>query len=113
MHEMALCEYVLQVLEEESGRQGYVRVERVRLEVGALSCVEKEALRFSFEAVARGSLAEGARLELRDAPGQGWCGMCEETVTLRSLADPCPRCGGFELTLTRGLGLRIKDLDVV
>ena len=113
MHEMALCESILQILEEESGKQGYSRVKAVRLEIGALSCVEKEALRFNFEVITQGSLAEGASLELLDVPGQAWCMPCGQAVEMGSLVDPCPLCGGFQVQVTGGEELQIRDLEVV
>jgi hydrogenase nickel insertion protein HypA len=69
MHEMSLCESILQICEDEARRQGFKRVTRVRLEIGRLSGAEPEAMRFSFDAVTRGSLAEGAVLEIIDMPG--------------------------------------------
>lgn len=113
MHEMALAESVLAILEEQGPAQGFGRVEAVHLEVGALSCVEPEALRFHFEAVARGSLAEGARLEMTRVPGEGWCLPCGQMVEVGSFLDPCPHCGGHEVRVTGGEDLRIKELEVV
>ena len=34
MHEMSICEGILQVLEKEAGRQGFQRVKGVWLEIG-------------------------------------------------------------------------------
>ena len=47
MHEMSLCESIMQII-EEAQRQGFKRVIRVRLEIGRLSGVEIEAMRFRF-----------------------------------------------------------------
>ncbi len=49
MHEMAISESIIGILEEEARRQHYARVKKVRLEIGALAGVETEALRFSFD----------------------------------------------------------------
>ena len=57
MHELALCEGVLQALEEQAEAQCFTRVHAVWLEIGALAAVEPEALRFNFEVVVRGTLA--------------------------------------------------------
>lgn len=112
MHEMALCESILGILEEQARTQAYSRVRRVRLEVGALSCVEPEALRFNFEVVTRGSLAEGASLELIDAPGQAWCLWCCQTVEVTGLLDACPQCGSHQTQVTGGDQLQIRELEV-
>ena len=60
MHEMSLAEGVLQIVEDAARSQGFSQVTAVRLEIGRLSSVEPEALRFCFDVVVRGSLAEGA-----------------------------------------------------
>jgi hydrogenase nickel incorporation protein HypA/HybF len=112
MHEMALCEGILQVLEAEAPRQRFRRVKAVWLEIGALAGVEVEALRFAFDVVCRGSLAEGAALHIVDLPGQAWCLACGETVVVRSRHDPCPRCGGYQIQVTGGDEMRIKELEV-
>ena len=67
MHEMALCESLLQAMEEAGRANGFSRVSRVRLEIGRFAGVEVEALRFGFDVVTRGSLADGA--EFRAAAG--------------------------------------------
>ena len=69
MHEMSLCESIMQIIEDEAQRQGFERVIRVRLEIGRLSGVEIEAMRFGFDAVTRDSLADGAELEIIEAAG--------------------------------------------
>ena len=112
MHEMALCESILGILEEQARAQAYSRVKRVRLEVGALSCVEPEAMRFNFEVVTRGSLAEGADLELIDVPGQAWCLQCFQTGEVNALLDPCPHCGSHQTQVTDGESLQIRELEV-
>ena len=112
MHEMALSESILQILEEQARVQGFSRVRRVRLEVGALSCVEPEALRFHFEVVTRGSLAEGADLEILPVPGSGWCLPCQRPVEVHSALDACPHCGGYQVEVTGGEELQVKDLEV-
>ena len=45
MHEMSLCEGILQILEEHAARQGFTQVKTVWLEIGALSGVDREAIR--------------------------------------------------------------------
>ena len=57
MHEMSLAEGVLQLVEETAMRENAQRVKLVVLEIGRLSSVEPEALRFCFEAVVDGKVA--------------------------------------------------------
>ena len=71
MHEMSLAEGVLQLVEDTARREAASRVKTVVLEIGQMSSVEPEALRFCFESVTRGSIAQGATLEIVCVPGAG------------------------------------------
>lgn len=113
MHEMSLCEGIRQILEERAGRDGFRAVQRVRLEIGRFAAVEIEALRFGFDVVMKGSIADGAVLDILDRPGEAYCYECEKAVTIEDRLDPCPFCGGGRLLVTGGNEMRIKDLEVV
>ena len=108
MHEMALAESVMQLIEDAARRDHFTRVKTVYLEIGRLACVEPDALAFCFDAVTRGSVAEDARLEMIAIPGSAWCARCEATVELNDPLDPCPRCGNFALRVTGGSEMRVK-----
>ena len=96
MHEMSLCESMLQLMEEQAKSQSFSRVKSVWLEIGQLSGVEIDALRFGFEVVMRNSLAEGAELHplqrkfLEHAALQ--CGICTPgfLVAAKSLLERNP-----------------------
>ena len=112
MHEMALASSVLQIVEDTARRHGAPRVSAVRLEIGRLSHVEPEALRFSFDVVTRDSLADGARLEIVATDGTAWCMRCSVSVALERLGDPCPCCGSYQLQVTGGDDMRVKDIEI-
>lgn len=112
MHEMSLCEGILRIIEEQASAQDYRKVKSVWLEVGALAGVEVEALRFGFDVVMKDSIAEDARLEIIDVPGQAWCMQCVKNVFIRQRFDACPECGGYQLQVNGGEALRIKELEV-
>ena len=112
MHEMSLCEGVLQILIANARSQGYRQVKAVWLEVGDLAGVEVEAMRFSFDLVTRGTLAERARLEIIRMPGEAWCMQCAKTVPVKQRFDACPDCGSYQLQVNGGEQMRVKELEV-
>ncbi len=112
MHEMSLCEGILQVLEAEAKKQEFSRVKRVILDIGVLSGVEIPALEFAFDVVMRGSLAENAVLEINRLEATAWCMACAESVTIEARYDPCPKCGGYQLQVGSGDEMRIRELEV-
>jgi hydrogenase nickel incorporation protein HypA/HybF len=112
MHEMSLCESVLQILEQQAEAQNYRKVKTIWLEIGALTGVEVEAMRFCFDVVVQGSLAENAQLEIVIAPGQAWCMPCGANVLIQELYAQCPLCGSQQLQVNGGEQMRIKELEV-
>jgi hydrogenase nickel incorporation protein HypA/HybF len=112
MHELALTESIVEILVEEACKQGFGRVRVVRLEVGAMAHVAPEALRFCFDAVSRGTVAEGATLDIVHIGGEGRCLDCGKTVALDERFGPCPGCGGRHVQMTSGDELRIQELEV-
>lgn len=112
MHEMSLCESILQTLEQQAQAQHYRKVKTVWLEIGALAGVETDALRFCFDLVVHGSLADQAKLEIIDIPGQAWCLPCAKNVAVQQRYDQCPLCGSHQLQINGGDQMRIKELEV-
>src|SRR5574343_301950 len=112
MHEMSLAEGVLQLVEDTARRESAQRVKLVVLEIGRLSSVEPEAIRFCFEAVTHGGIAQGAALEIIDVPGAGWCMPCAATVPMTELYGACPTCGSHQVQPTGGTEMRVKEIEI-
>lgn len=113
MHEMSLAEGIVQIVEDTARANAASTVRAVWLELGALSHVEPEALRFSFDVVKRGTLATDARLEVVTTPGRAWCLPCGEAVALARLGDACPQCGSHQLQVTQGEDMRVREIEIV
>ena len=112
MHEMSIAEGIIQVLEEQAKEQQFQRVKAVWLEIGPLAMIEPEALTFCFDAVTRNSLAEGASLNIINITGEAFCMECLKTVPIQKRYDSCPECSSYQLQVTQGEELRVKELEV-
>src|SRR5271165_1065990 len=112
MHELSLTESIVEIAVETAKREGASRVRRVFVDVGALSHVEPEALLFCFSAVSAGTIAEGATLEIARIPGAGWCMDCGKSVQLDQRFGPCPECGRFNVQMTAGDEMRVREMEV-
>ncbi len=112
MHEMSIAESVLEIVEATARGNAAARVGTIWLELGALSQVEPDALLFCFDAVSRGSLAEGATLEFVRLPGSAWCMPCGDVVEVSRRGDGCPRCGSHQLQVTGGDEMRVKAIAI-
>ncbi len=112
MHEMYLAENVITLLEEASVKQGFVRVNALWVEIGALSHVEPDALVFCFDAVSENTLAENAVLNIILVKGVGFCSECNKQFTYNQHYDPCPYCENYQVEVIAGDQMRLKNLEV-
>jgi hydrogenase nickel incorporation protein HypA/HybF len=109
MHELAITESVVSGV---SDHVGDARVVRVVLEIGRLSGVVPEAVRFCFPVCAEGTTLEGAVLDIVEIPGRGLCRACGAEAELE---DPIPlcHCGSADLELLAGQELRVREVEVI
>ncbi|GDY28753.1 hydrogenase maturation nickel metallochaperone HypA/HybF [Gandjariella thermophila] len=108
MHELAITQGVVDAVTE---RLGDTRVSRVVLEIGRLSGVAVESVRFCFPLVAEGTPLAGARLDIVEPPGRGRCRRCGRETELVDPLAVCP-CGSADLELTSGRQLLVKRVEV-
>ena len=69
MHELSIAVSIVEVAEEEAARNNATRVQSVRLRLGTLAGVAKEALRFSYGIACEGTSLEGSQLLIDDTQG--------------------------------------------
>ncbi len=112
MHEMSICEGIVSVIEEQAIAQSFSKVKMVRLEIGPMAGVETEALKFSFDVVTKNGIADGARLEIVELPIDAWCMVCAQQVAVKQRYDACPKCESYQVQITGGDELRIKEMEV-
>lgn len=112
MHEMSLCEGIIQLIEQQAGDQQFNKVSTVWLEIGALAGVEIEAMYFSFDAIAKGTIADAAKLEIIYVQGRAECPACKHQTLVSARYDLCPECGHYPLNILSGEEMRIKELEV-
>jgi len=108
MHEMGITQSIVAIVAEQAhGR----RVKRVTLEIGALSAVMPDAIRFCFDAVVKGGALDGAALDIVEIPGRARCLDCGEEIALNDIVGRC-HCGSARLDRFAGQELNIKSMEV-
>ena len=108
MHELSISQGIVDSV-CEAVPDGQVLA--VMVEIGTLSGVVADAVRFCFDACTRGTRLEGARLDVVDVPGRGRCGSCQCELDMEELVTACP-CGNPFLEILRGRELRIRTVEV-
>src|SRR2546429_6863717 len=108
MHELAITEGVVDAV---TGRLPDARITCVRLEIGALSGVVADAVRFCFDLATEGTNLEGATLEITEPPGLCGCRVCGVNFEPDGPIALFP-CGSAEGTVLAGQDLTITSVQV-
>jgi hydrogenase nickel incorporation protein HypA/HybF len=108
MHELAITESLVDAV---AARLPGQRVTCVRLEIGALSGVVADSVRFCFDLVTDGTSLEGARLEIAEPQAQCRCRGCGIQFEPDGPIVLC-RCGSAEVTVLTGQELKITSVQV-
>ena len=90
MHELGIVTRVVDIACERSAG---AKVRRIVLEIGQLSLVAPDAVRF-------------------EVPGRGRCRRCRSELALASLLAECS-CGHYEVDVVAGQELRVKEMEVI
>lgn len=106
---MAITQSVVDAIAE---RMDGETVTQVCLEIGTLSGIVPESVRFCFDVACAGTNLEGARLEVLQLPGEAWCRGCAERFKLDDLIPLCP-CGSADVEIFSGRELKIKSVEVL
>ncbi len=102
-------ESALSLVQDHAATRRGRRVTRVVLRIGELAGVDVDALRFAFDVVSRGTVAEGAAFQVEEVPALAHCGECGRDFASDDLVFICPTCGapggefrsGREMELSR------------
>lgn len=108
MHELAITSSIVDAVSERVAGQ---RVLAVNVRVGKLSGVVPEAMRFCFDMVTASTALEGARLEIEEPAGQGYCRACGSGFALHDLVLVC-QCGSTDVEVTAGQDLTVASVEV-
>ena len=111
MHELSIASYLLESVTDHAQRFGAQRVLAIHLTLGERSGVVEDSLRFSFELLAPGTLAEGAQIIARRTPMRFHCATCSEDYSPQARFC-CPRCDVVGQVIDDGSTLLIESIEI-
>ncbi|NCA69468.1 MAG: hydrogenase maturation nickel metallochaperone HypA [Sphingobacteriia bacterium] len=112
MHELSICQSLLDQVERIAAEHGAHRVERILLRVGPLSGVEAPLLRHAYPLAAVGTIAEHAELIIEPAEVRVACSACGATTPAAPNRLLCAVCGSFKTRLISGDEMLLASLEL-
>ncbi len=112
MHELALTEAIIKIINAQREREHFTRVEEIRLRVGEYSGIIPDYLRDCFPIAAKGTVAEGAALVVETVSATFRCVDCGYEGAVERRRAVCPHCGGDALRMLTGREFYVESLKV-
>jgi len=112
MHEVGIMEHTLAIALRRAADEGADRIRRLTMRIGPLSGVVPEALEFAFDVLARGTIAEGAELQVERVPIICYCPTCRREIAPADLFCECPQCQRVKAEVHQGRELGLATLEV-
>jgi len=112
MHELAIAQSLLDVIEREVQKHEGGRVAKVKLRIGEFAGVVKEALEFSFDIIKQGTIAAAAELDIEVIGLRKRCATCDETFDSAGDFDlSCPQCHA-PVDIVSGREMQIEYIEL-
>jgi len=122
MHELSAASAILRTVQQAPGGKDARRISRVKVEIGELTLLNPDQLRFCFGIVSRETNAEGAELDIEIRQAVIECSSCGKRFSWSLPGDDpayhlmSPRigcdCGSSDVRIVSGRELRVVSMTV-
>lgn len=113
MHEQSIVAALLSMALEMAEKDGARRIISIKLVVGELTGVEKDAVNFYFGFMAKDTIAAGASLEFKYTKAQLRCRDCDIIFPRDRLKFNCPECNKKAVEIVGGRELYIESMEII
>ena len=112
MHELGIAQEMLKVALDYAAKNNAKRIAAFHVEMSAAADESEDSLRFHFEHLTRGTIAEGAHIEFTRLPIQFRCLDCANEFVLEAQVVACPHCSGRRVQPLGSDAFKLTSIDV-
>lgn len=110
MHEIAVAQNIFDTVLAEAKKQNAKPVS-AKVSCGILNAINDEVLRFAIEAIVKGTVCEGLKLEIEHKLMQGRCRNCNEVFSVDFHQSLCPKCKVEDFDLLPDAPLVLEEIE--
>ncbi len=112
MHEMSIAINIVEIVSTTVQKNNAKIVNSIDLDIGNLAGILIDSLTFCFDAACKGTVAEGAVLNINEIKAMGKCLNCNNESPVEAYFSVCPKCSGTAVDVIKGKELSIKAINV-
>ena len=113
MHELSICQALIEQVEALACKEGALQVVQVRVAIGPLSGVEPQLLQQAFQLARAGSVAATASLLVDPLPVRVSCRECGQETGAEVANLACGNCGDWHTELVSGDEMLLTQVELV
>ena len=113
MHELAVCQALIDQVEQLALKEHAQQVLSIHLGIGPLSGVEARLLQQAFFIARAGGVAAEAELVIDSLPLQVSCDQCGQTTDALPARLLCGACGNWRTRLVSGDELQLQHVELI
>jgi len=116
MHELPIVKSIFDLCVKHATANNVKKIIAVNLKVGEVSDLQDEWIQRYFDYLSKGTIVEGARLNIERVPLVVRCKKCAESfhVNIRERQKvECPKCQGTEFAYVSGREYSVDSMEVV
>ena len=122
MHEFSVTSQIVESVLKEAKKHNAKKVVEVHLDIGKLTFLGLEQVRFSYEVLSKGTIMEGSKLHIQEKDGVVKCTSCGYEGDFKYEDNPiyhiptptlhCPKCGET-VEIVAGRECTIRDVKLL
>jgi hydrogenase nickel incorporation protein HypA/HybF len=111
MHELSIAQSILSIAENAAPQNDAV-VTSVGLQIGELSGIEIESLKFALSVIKENTVLEKAGLDIEVVKGEAQCTDCKNIFPMHYFGCSCPQCGSYFVKVLKGREMKVLNIVV-
>ena len=112
MHEFSIAQNILETALTEAEKHNGKRICALGVKLGRASHIEPESLEFCLKAVAKGTIAEQAKIKIKPLELTVKCRECGHIFSVQGNGLSCTSCGSENLEVLTGSEVFLESLVV-
>lgn len=112
MHELGIAQEMVNVALDFAKQNNATQITLFSIEMSQGADESEAALRQHLETLTRGTIAEGARLEITRVPEQFHCLKCGNVFAPGYLGEACPKCGSARVLPDPHAEFKLASIDI-
>lgn len=120
MHELAMATSMVEAIVDTAEKNNAIEITEAVLDIGELTMLNPEQLRFMMDVVREGTIFEGAEIIINMIPIEIECENCgfkgmiktDENTDHIMVAATCPECNTTRVHVTQGRECTVKTIKI-